>query len=85
MSRPNKDDILAINFLDDDAAWATATLCPYVNPSLVERMNKKLQHLTYARLDMAEEWDVVAVRNDILNGWAAFLEALPQERRAWFE
>jgi hypothetical protein len=52
-----------------------------------ERLNRALAHLSYDRLDYdvtGKGWNFVLLIAEIQHVWAAFLKALPEERRDWF-
>ena len=79
------DDIIACDFFDNPAEWEEqmSGLCQYSTDNRI-RMNKKLQHLTYARLDEEDGWCCPTIRVEIDEAWEAFLLALPDDRRNWF-
>ena len=64
----NKDeDVSARDFFDDPAPWKTKTaqLCPYLKKHQ-ERLNKRIAHLTYSRLNEDEGWKEHIVYKEIM-------------------
>lgn len=80
-----QDDVSACNFFEDDSGWQTRSkqLCPYLEKNR-KRLNKKLAHLTHSRLTEDENWDFPAIRDEISEAWQAFLSALSESQRQWF-
>jgi hypothetical protein len=83
-------DILAEDFFDDPSQWRTVTLpFEYLTDTQTRgRLDQWLAHLTYGRWDgdrPGKGWDLPKVIEEIDGAWAAFLNALPEKRRAWFD
>ena len=79
------DDVLAIEFFENDEDWKTAR--PEQGRLLRaerRRLNKALAHLTHARDVNTSDWDICSIKDELDEGWKAFLTALPPERRSWF-
>ena len=84
-SKTKRDDILAAHFLDDAETWNAKVkqLFPRIRDDS-DRLNKKLAHLSYRRLEMCQSWDVKLIYCEINDGWNEFIKALDPERREWF-
>ena len=81
-----EDDVSAEQFFDDPQTWLPIRekLFPKFRGKITE-VNKHLAHLTYTRIDEKPMWDFVNDFQEFLDARKEFLDALPQERRAWFQ
>jgi len=86
LTRPPKgDDISAAHFVEDIETWRkqASSLCPYLRVNR-KRLNKKLAHLTYARLTEDELWEPIPIRDELQIAWDKFLSSVPEKSKEWF-
>ena len=79
--RDKQDDVLASHFFDDRRDWEDH--CPQMSQFLKDqrpKINKRLAHLTYARLKMDPRWDIPRIQAEIERGLDKFLQSVPPER-----
>jgi hypothetical protein len=80
-------DILAADYFDALGEWVSPTCAYLTDPRTKERLDRALAHVTYDRIGYSstgKNWKTSQIADEIDNAWAAFLAALPSERRAWF-
>jgi hypothetical protein len=85
-SGTNSRDILAKHFLEDEDAWIAKSKPLFTQ--LREdrgRINKKLAHLSYRRLDLKQGWDDALIAAEVRDGWHEFVASLDPTRRSWFK
>jgi len=73
-------DVLAPHF---SVTWEPPE-CPTALRGQMDRVNKRLAHLTYERLTMSDQWDVGAFTGAMAGLVGKFLPAL-KERQGWFQ
>jgi hypothetical protein len=83
-----KDDVLAVHFFDKPNDWTARrpAIGEYLK-SLRERLNKALAHVSYTRRNYRNDdgWNVGQIKRELEGPWNAFIDALPAEKRQWFE
>ena len=80
-----EDDITAEHFVEDPDSWRkqAPSLCPYLEQNR-KRLNKKLTHLTTARLTLDERWKPQVISRELKVAWEKFLSSVPETSQAWF-
>lgn len=82
----HKTDVLAVDFFDPTDPWVKPAF-PYLMLHK-DRVNRALAHLSYERAGYeltGRDWDFKAIIAEVTDAWRAFLNALPETRREWFE
>ena len=81
-------DIVAGDFFDKPGEWVPHKI-PSISPKAErERLNRSLAHLAYDRAayeTTGKDWDFKPIFCEITAAWNAFLAALPDERKEWFD
>lgn len=79
-----KDDMLAIDYLDDVDEWEDFLLQKKeIHNYLRNRVGKEIAHLSYVRLDVKPEekrWDCAKIHKEIDEIFLEFLKRVPDER-----
>ncbi len=96
----HRDDVVALHYVECRPKWeACIREWRQRNADLeqgvlgkkpqIKRLNKSLAHLSVTRLKYRDEedreWNVTQIKTEIKELWNMFLQALPPERRAWFD
>lgn len=79
------DDVFARLFFIDQTKWEATEnqICSLIK-SERSMINKKLAHLTYARIDK-QCWDVCGIYSELQHAKSIFMGLLDSEKRAWFK
>ena len=83
-----EDDVLAADYV---TSWGySESDWKEVVPDETNRLNKALAHLSYKRLDYAEnptlkQWEFARMFSALQQAFARFLHLVPPNQRAWFE
>ncbi len=79
--RDKQDDVLASHFFNDKRFWENHR--PQMSQFLTDQLlkiNKRLTHLTYARLKIDQHWDMPKISKEIEQCLDKFLRSVPPER-----
>jgi hypothetical protein len=76
------------DFFDKPGEWTPHQL-PSITPAAErERLNRSLAHLSYDRAGYEttrKDWPFREIFDEVTAAWMAFLDALPDERKKWFD
>ena len=82
------DDVSAKHFFNNEDTWHPNRKeeCPYIEENY-ERINKALTHLSYSRLNYAENksWSHNVICSELMGVWGKFKQALPAESTVFFQ
>ena len=83
-----RTDIVAGDFFDKPGEWVPQEIPSVSAKAERERLNRSLAHLAYDRATYeasGKEWDFKPIFSEVTTAWTAFLTALPNDRKKWFE
>lgn len=81
-------DIVAGDFFDKPGQWVPHKTPSISPPAQRERLNRSLAHLAYDRAvyeTAGKGWDFKPIFSEITTAWNAFLAALADDRKKWFD
>lgn len=88
LKRFEQTDIVAGDFFDKPSEWTPHQL-PSITPAPErERLNRSLAHLSYDRAGYettGKDWPFREIFDEVTAAWMAFLDALPDDRKKWFD
>lgn len=83
-----KTDIVAGDFFDSPGEWVLHQISSVSPAPERERLNRSLAHLSYDRVEYdttGKEWPFREIFAEVTAAWVAFLDALPDDRKKWFD